>query len=535
MRARALRPGRDVATPAPEPEAPQVRSPSRAALVFLRGRDADGRLRELVRARATVRPRLGALAEALVRGRAYEKLGFRCLGDWSRERIGVGARAVGEWARVWRALRELPRLRAAVLAGEVSWTVVRRIVALATPENEMACLETVRGRTVRAVEAMIGAVRTVEMAAGAPEGVDAEAREERVRVRIACSKRLATKWAAAVELARRASGEQLSTWEAAEAIAGEAASAFGAPEAGEEDRGDERSFSRSGSASREHGSWGGQSSESGLRALRWPWLRWQGPNAAPADGSLETDLSDTPPLELDRRFRAAIAFLQRVDLEIGRILRQILERGLHRELGFQSFEDYVVERLDLSPRTARRLVRLARAPEAVATAFREGRITLLAAEAILRGAPLDETLTLRKLQEQLQPEIDFWAPPDVARLLLAMIASVGLERLLDHAIATWLALAQPGHEVFERDRWRCTVPACTARRNLHSHHVWFRSQGGPDEPWNLTTLCAWHHQRGVHGGGLRIWGRAPDGLRFELPVGRFRSHDRRLSWSPVPR
>jgi hypothetical protein len=80
----------------------------------------------------------------VVQGRAYEELGFRCLGDWSRERIGVGARAVSEWARVWRTLRELPRLRGAVLAGEISWTVARRIVALATPENEAVCLETVR-------------------------------------------------------------------------------------------------------------------------------------------------------------------------------------------------------------------------------------------------------------------------------------------------------------------------------------------------------------------------------------------------------
>src|SRR5512134_74990 len=162
MRARALRPGRDVAAEACEPEALPVRSTARAALVFLRGRDADGRLRELARARAAVRPRLGALAEAVVQGRAHEKLGFRCLGDWSRERIGVGARAVSEWARVWRALRELPRLRAAVLAGEISWTVARRIVALATPENEAECLETVRGRTVRAVEAMIEVLRAVE-------------------------------------------------------------------------------------------------------------------------------------------------------------------------------------------------------------------------------------------------------------------------------------------------------------------------------------------------------------------------------------
>ena len=210
-------------------------------------------------------------------------------------------------------------------------------------------------------------------------------------------------------------------------------------------------------------------------------------------------------------------------------MRQILERGLYRELGFESFEDYVVERLDLSPRTARRLVRLARAPEAVATAFREGRITLLAAEAILRGAPFDETVTLRKLQEQVRPEIDFWAPEEVARLFLTMVARVGLERLLDHAIATWLATAQPGHEVFERDRWSCTAPACSARKNLHRHHIVYRSHRGPDEPWNLTTLCAWHHQRGAHGTGLKIRGRAPEDLVFDLPVGRFLSRDRRAT------
>jgi hypothetical protein len=437
---------------APEPRVPPVRSPTRAALVFLRGRDADGRLQELVRGRAAVRPRLGVLAEAVVERRAYEKLGFRCLGDWSRERIGVGARAVGEWARVWRALRELSRLRAAVLAGEVSWTVARKIVALATPENEVACLETVRGRTVRAVEAMVGAVRAQDEPAGGAEGADSE--EERIRIRIPCSERLATKRAAAVELARRVSGEALSRWEAAEAIAAEAASAVGTPDVDEDASGE-------GSSVRSRPERRTQSPEHGLRAVRWPWLRWAGPSGPTLQaGPLETDPAEATPLDLDRQFRQAIAFLQRVDFEIARILRQILERRLYRELGFESFEDYVVERLDLSPRTARRLVRLARAPDSVATAFREGRITLLAAEAILRGAPLDETVTLRKLQEQVRPEVDFWAPPDVARLFLALVARMGLERLLDHAIATWIALAQPGHEIFERDRWWCTAPAC---------------------------------------------------------------------------
>jgi hypothetical protein len=163
MRARALRSHPGVSAPALEPGAAPVRSPSRTALVFLRGRDADGRLRKLVRTRATVRPRLG---------------------DWSRERIGVGARTVSEWARVWRALRELPRLRGAVLAGEVSWSVARRIVGMATPENEAACLETVRGRTVRAVEAVLETLRAAEERT---EAGGCEDEEERVRIRIACS------------------------------------------------------------------------------------------------------------------------------------------------------------------------------------------------------------------------------------------------------------------------------------------------------------------------------------------------------------
>jgi hypothetical protein len=69
-----------------------------------------------------------------------------------------------------------------------------------------------------------------------------------------------------------------------------------------------------------------------------------------------------------------------------------------------------------------------------------------------------------------------------------------------------------------RDGWRCAVPGCSSHANLHAHHVLFRSAGGSDAPSNLITLCAWHHQRGVHGGLVRIRGRAPDRLRFELGV-----------------
>jgi hypothetical protein len=252
----------------------------------------------------------------------------------------------------------------------------------------------------------------------------------------------------------------------------------------------------------------------------------------------------------------AIAFLQQVDFEIGRILRQVLERKLYRELGFESLERYVQERLDLSPRTARRLVRLARAEHgapALASAFREGRITLLQAEVLLRGEQPEaleslETalrVTLRRLEDEVLPRrVAFRAPREVAALFEALVARVGFEAMLDHAIATWIEAGAQFEDYadFTRDGCRCTVPGCTARRNLQSHHIWFRSACGPDVAWNRTTLCAYHHHRGVHAGSLAIRGRAPDGLTYELGVGKFRSGDVKLKaisgsrWRPaIPR
>jgi hypothetical protein len=517
MRARAIRRGVE-----PRSDAAGACRPSVAALVFLRGRDADGRLRELVAERARVRPALGGLAAVLLGGRGFERLGFRCLGDWSRERLGVGARAVREWARVWRALEELPLLREAVLSGEVSWTVVRMIVGVVTPENEAACIATVRGRTVKVL---------LRALASPNESPPEEEQEDRVAVRVACSPRVATKWAAALELARRMAGEELAAWQCAEAIAAECASAAGGAEALEaKQRRPPRASRRS-----------EEERESGLRAELWPQLRWKARPLRKHDRlvRLARGLEDCSPRQLDRRLRAAMALLQQVDFEIGRILRQVLERKLYRELGFESFERYVQERLDLSPRTARRLVRLARAEHgvpAVASAFREGRITLLQAEVLLRGGSPEARkslemalrVTLRRLEDEGLPrKVAFWAPPEVAALFEALVARLGLEAMLDHAIATWLEAGAQFEDYadFERDGYRCTIPACTARRNLQSHHIWFRSARGPDVAWNRTTLCAYHHHRGVHAGSLAIRGRAPDALVYRLGVGRFRSGD----------
>src|SRR5207247_1682052 len=122
-------------------------------------------------------------------------------------------------------------------------------------------------------------------------------------------------------------------------------------------------------------------------------------------------------------------------------------------------------------------------------------------------------------------DITFFAPASVAILLRSAIASFtlptepawqGLERLLDHVHHEWST--QPRHRdpIFARDGWRCAVPACTSRRNLHDHHLLFRSRGGGNARDNRITVCAWHHLRGIHQGRVRAWGTAPDAITWQL-------------------
>ena len=109
------------------------------------------------------------------------------------------------------------------------------------------------------------------------------------------------------------------------------------------------------------------------------------------------------------------------------------------------------------------------------------------------------------------------------------------DAMLDCSLLAWTLRdprARRPDPVVERDGYRCAVPGCTSRRNLHDHHLRFRSAGGSDVPGNRVTLCAFHHQRCLHTGFLRIRGCAPDGLVFELglcpvapPLVRYRSGD----------
>jgi hypothetical protein len=71
-------------------------------------------------------------------------------------------------------------------------------------------------------------------------------------------------------------------------------------------------------------------------------------------------------------------------------------------------------------------------------------------------------------------------------------------------------------QALERAGYRCEVPGCACRTNLHVHHIQRRSQGGSDELENLAVVCASHHLRHLHGGTMRVEGEDPTTRIWEI-------------------
>jgi hypothetical protein len=128
-------------------------------------------------------------------------------------------------------------------------------------------------------------------------------------------------------------------------------------------------------------------------------------------------------------------------------------------------------------------------------------------------------------------EVRFIAPASVVALVrdtMDAFAQPGeprwtaLERMLRHVIAYWTGIGRHRDPIFERDRWYCAVPACSSRRNLHDHHLRFRSRGGGNTRDNRIAICAAHHLHGIHAGWIHAWGTAPKPVYWEMGVRRDR-------------
>ena len=94
-----------------------------------------------------------------------------------------------------------------------------------------------------------------------------------------------------------------------------------------------------------------------------------------------------------------------------------------------------------------------------------------------------------------------------------------LKHIAQHFVDTWKDHPMPRktvqRRVVERDKGFCLAPGCS-RVDPQVHHVIWRSQGGENEQPNLLSVCPAHHLHGIHDGWIRVSGKAPDQLRWEL-------------------
>src|SRR5512138_1287876 len=473
-----------------------------------------------------------SVAEGMARlceGERLAALGCH-LDDYAREVLDLGRRAALELVRLGRGLRSRPLLREAMRSGRVQLRAAQTVLAVATGEDEADWVELAAHLTVRELEQAVRRER-----AGSRDDD-----EEWLRLHVA----LEPDDRALVDEAVARAGEVVPGTSRMERMAA-LAQEFLADVAREPDE-DER------------------------RRL-WPAFRASGPGKAARRAALEAEterwcalpaVRDWPAPEVhfddamsadevDALLRALATVRAGWDEFVGAAAYLVKESGLYKEAGFADIRHYLEDRVGLPPRAVEQRIavekRLSGSP-----ALREARRQKLPFEKLrllsrlpeaeigpwtprakaMTGVELSRALDRdRERQMRARRKLTVPMPRRIAVVLAAAVAEVRarsdqpistgkcLAVLAWHFLETWkdhpTARKTPSRKVRERDHGNCQVPGCS-HAATHAHHVEFKSHGGGDEEENLVGLCAFHHLRCIHGGWLRVTGRAPDALTWIL-------------------
>jgi len=436
---------------------------------------------------------IGDVLLRLFEGNRLSDIGYTRQGDYARERLGVAARTALGWAGLARGLAQRPLLRRAVVGGRVSARKALTVMRAASGKNEAAW-------TMAAMTLSLGELERRVRNDGFDPALDTFDVEALVlRVNANQHERVD----AALEMAEFVVGPGAPDWQRLEAICQEWLGWFGKPD------------------------WPTPAPGSGLPL---------GPaDIRPVD--VETMLSmqlpaDLPAvhlpnsaLELDRLARELVQRRHLRDEELGRALEPIRDSECYRDLGFQSFDDYVRERLLIAPRTARQRMWLEQklcALPALREALRSGQVTLTKALVIANDASL----------ANIDKRIEEAASTTAASARSAenggsfLPSGESLARIADHFVEVWKdnfdekSIPAARREIFARHRGTrrsgvCGVPGCSATA-AHDHHIQFRSRGGSNERWNRIALCAACHLRVVHTGKIVVTGRAGEILYWHV-------------------
>ncbi len=104
--------------------------------------------------------------------------GLKSCAHWLSWRIGLSAGAAREKIRVARALAKLPLISEAMSKGEISYSKVRAVTRVATPDNEEDLLEIALGGTAGQVERIVRAWRKIDLETEKEDAVEKEERAE---------------------------------------------------------------------------------------------------------------------------------------------------------------------------------------------------------------------------------------------------------------------------------------------------------------------------------------------------------------------
>jgi hypothetical protein len=115
-------------------------------------RSIDRQLRSLAQRRAALDVEEARLLLLARRLEVHVPLGYGTFVEYVERVLGYRPRTAQERVRVAECLEELPATRAALASGEVSFSVVRVLTRVATPDTEDAWLAEVRGKTMREIE-----------------------------------------------------------------------------------------------------------------------------------------------------------------------------------------------------------------------------------------------------------------------------------------------------------------------------------------------------------------------------------------------
>jgi hypothetical protein len=475
---------------------------------------------------------VGEGLEALARSGGDLRIGFSCVTDLARERLGLAPWQTRRLRRNAAALRARPLLRMAVLCGELGMRRAEAVLPVAVGADEAYWLERARVDTVRGLEAAVAR----------PGPGD----EDWHRLRLQLSRGQAEIVDGALAVAKVVMGPTATVWKQLWAMAAEFLSVHpGDPLEPVRPVGPVGAVERVGPAE--------PGGAPGPDVLRGASAR----SGALGDLSFHrvaaSNVSAPDPYGVLADLTRLVAERAATDERLGRACLLVKRLGVARQLGWSCFDEWCVERLGLAPSTVyqrialeRRMVELPRLREAL----RSRRLSYEQARLVARVAtPADVVARIEDaagktciaLVRDLEAEahlqmcdagvLSASVPAEAESLLGEAIRAArrhtgrpltpgeALVEIARHFVRTWapevMRLVKGAHPVILRDGGLCQVPGCSLPA-AHVHHLWYRSAGGPLAPWNELSMCLPHHLLCVHRGYVLVTGRAPDGLAFVL-------------------